>query len=308
MKTIQFELWPECNVGCKFCYLNKRIRKTEDADKKHEMDKAEAFLLAGDMQDYTNVAFIGGEFMQGQLNTPEIRDQFFRLLQLTKDLILAGKLEGAWLSAALTEESAVLYEVLDMFKDIVPVSKTGGFWIITSYDTIGRFHKPKSEEVWKQHMVNIKTKYPNIRCNTTIILTQHAIERYLKSELHFQDFMDTYNTQLFFKPPHLIKGLYKDKNEMERRVPGFFVKRKDFLKFLAKVSAEEECYVFDKICNIHFRADTLLRSGTDVPEYREKDTRYEIASETFLPCGHPFPYAGYIDSEACMLCDKTLLS
>lgn len=307
MKTIQFELWPECNVGCKFCYLNKRIRKTEDADKKHEMDKAEAFLLAGDMKDYTNVAFIGGEFMQGQLNSPEIRDQFFRLLTLTKNLILAGKLEGAWLSAALTEESDVLYEVLDMFKDIVPPSRTGGFWIITSYDTIGRFRRG-SEDVWKKHMLAIKHDYPNIRCNTTIILTQDAIEHYLRGSLHFQDFMDTYNTQLFFKPPHLIKGLYKDKAAMEKAVPGFFVKRNDFLKFLVKVSTEEECYVFDKICNIHFRADTLLRSGTDTPEFREKDTRYEIKTESFLTCGHPFPYAGYIDSEACMLCDKLCMS
>lgn len=272
-----------------------------------EMEKAEAFLLKGDMEDYTTVAFIGGEFLQGQLNTPEIKAKFFNLLYLTRDLILAGKLTGAWLSASLTQRSEVLYEVLDIFKDIKQTTPTSGFWIITSYDTICRFTK-RSIQTWKELMLSIKDNYPNTRCNTSIILTQDTIEKYLAGELHFKTFIEFYGTQLFFKPPHIVKEVYTSKHDMERDIPGFFLKRKDFLKFLAKVYNEEECYIFDKIFNIHFRADTLYRSGTKKPEFREKDTRYEIVSESFLPCGHPIPYAGYIDSNACMLCDKNLIT
>lgn len=306
MKAIQFELWTECNVGCKFCYLHKRARKTPKADKLREMQKVEDFLRAGDMKDYNIIGFIGGEFLQGQLHDLEVREKFFILLHIIRDLILEKKLDGMWLSASLTQDTFDLRETLDIFKDVKPEAPTGGFWLSTSYDTKFRFTL-KTLSVWKNLMLGVKENYPNILCNTTMVLTQDLVEKYLSGEIRFQQFIDEYGTQLFFKPPHMIYDLFKSKPEMESKLPGFFPKRKDFLEFLTKVYDTEECWVFDKLCNLNFRADSLYRSDNEDPESREKGTLYEIAGSEYLPCGHHHSYGAYIDSKACMLCDKLKL-
>ena len=48
------------------------------------------------------------------------------------------------------------------------------------------FHSPKMEENWKFHMKNIHKMYPDIKFNTTVILSSDCIRKYLNDELSFQ--------------------------------------------------------------------------------------------------------------------------
>lgn len=303
MKAIQFEMWTECNVGCKYCYLYGRRKPQSEEIKLIGIRRVQKYIDCGDFSDYTVLAIIGGEFLQGQLSTPLVRKEFFQLMMSLKDLLLKGILEGVWLSASLTHNHDDLFQVLDLFKDIKPCNLQGGFWIITSYDPIHRFTS-ETESIWKKHMILLKNQYPLINKNTCSILTQGLVDAYLYGDFQFREFMKEYDTQLYIKPPYVINQKFASKIEQEKVMPGFFPKRKEFLKFLAKIYDTEECYIFDKMCNINFRADTLFRSGKDEPELRHKGTSYEMEDEALAPCGHLLSYSCYVDSDACILCDK----
>lgn len=305
LKSIQFELWTECNVGCRYCYLGKRIKHTPTAEKLAGIRRARKFLDDGDYGDYDIIAFIGGEFLQGQLNSPQVFDEFFDLMENSVRVIKDGRLKGIWVSASMTEQTGHLLYLMDLFNTVRSEHPQGGAWLITSYDNAYRFTE-RTKEVWKNNLLLRKEQFPNVRVNTCSILTQNMIEEYNAGGMTFGEFMVVYGTNLYLKPPYLND--YRTKQEQEKRMPGFFPKRKDFLQFLAKVYNQEETYIFDKICNIRFRADALMRSNTTELEFREKDTTYEIITEAHLPCGHPRPYNAYIDSDACMLCDKHRLA
>ena len=119
--------------------------------------------------------------------------------------------------------------LLDIFKKNIDK-----VWLLTSYDTLGRFHTDKMLKNWQFNMLNIKKLYPNINLNTTIILTGDFIEKYLNNEINLKLFSKTYQTSLFFKVCSLPKGKYKTKIEMNKCNGNFFPDRSTFIKFLIK--------------------------------------------------------------------------
>ncbi len=179
-KSYQIELWQECNSLCDFCYLGKHNRNMPDELKikvlKDTLQKLQNFNT-----DYDTIAFIGGEFFQGQLKHPEVRDLFFQLMNETHNLLKSNTIQSFWLTATLTiGNQEDLYKTLDIFKDFKwDKTKSEGFWLCTSYDTIGRFHKKELEDNWKYHMLNIAAKYDNVKFNTTIIITADLINKVL---------------------------------------------------------------------------------------------------------------------------------
>ena len=94
-KSMMFELWTECNSRCKFCYLGAYNRNTSDEDKLYNLDRVSSIIsktFTADLEQYKAAGFIGGEFFQGQLNTPEIKVKFFTcviyLLSIIKFIII----------------------------------------------------------------------------------------------------------------------------------------------------------------------------------------------------------------------------
>lgn len=311
-RQLQFELWKECNSKCKFCYSGEDINCTPDFLKirnlKFAIDKISDEKT---YEEFDEVGFIGGEFFQGQLNNPEVKKLFFELMRITNEKRQKGLIKKIWINITLTiGDQKDLYDTLKIF------GNTNQIWLLTSYDTKGRFHSTKMEENWKFHMKNIHELYPSIRFNTTTILSADYIRKYLNNEINLKEFRDIYNTDLFFKVPG--KG-YVTKEQMEQSVGDFFPKRNEFLKFLKKFKDTEDNHLWDKLFNIKYRADLLYYGFEDriVIAGRNKDD----ASESFacdkdiqeewdkyapkiLPCGHLDSYACYIDSDQCALCDK----
>jgi hypothetical protein len=91
-----------------------------------------------------------------------------------------------------------------------------------------------------------------------------------------------------------------------------FVTRERFLEFLTTMY-QEEPHLYDKLFNINYRADTLMRNFNDMDRHmvlnvRLKGTKIEMDEKTINvkanKCGHPMDYTPYIDSNDCCLCDK----
>ena len=273
-KSLQFELWQECNNNCKFCYLGHENRRTPKDVKLSSLQRALNIISdENNYPEYNTIGFIGGEFFQGQLKDADVRSLFFKVMKKTADLYNSKKIKQVWISATLTiGHQQDLYQTLRLFND------HNDIWIITSWDTIGRF------------------------------------------KLSFQAMMHEYNASFFFKQCGCIYNKSSESSfadQMKAKqfsniiLPGFFPTRKKFINFLKLFKEQETEDMWMRLFNIKYRADNLFRSFNDgsIDTYhRFKDTKGEVDDSDPMPCGHPFVYCAYIDSDACVLCDKQKLS
>lgn len=322
-KSLQFELWTECNSFCKYCYLGEKKKFTSDELKiqacKDALDKIKD-LKTFEEEGYNVLAYIGGEFFQGQLNSNEVKTSFFDLIDYSSKLLDKKIIEAVWHSATLTiGDQKDLYDMLSRYntwyEDDFIIGK--GVWLITSYDTIGRFHNEKMHENWKYHMKKIKELYPFVKLNTCMILTQDLMQKYIDGVFSFQEFRKEFNTNFFFKHPS--SGFFSDTNntlenrkEFEKLIglSNFFPKRETALKFLKKLYLEDYL-LFDKLFNIKYRADKLYRScETRMQESERRKGHKNESDDSILneKCGHLVSYMAYIDSDACLMCDKFALT
>lgn len=307
-KQLQFQLWQECNSRCKFCYLGKENIKTPDKIKLLSLQKTiEKIHDLSLYQEYDTIAFLGGEFFQGQLNTPQIKNKFIELIKYTVWLLNNQYIKNVWIYVTLTiGDQKDLYQTLKLFQN-----HKGTLWLLTSYDTIGRFHTQKMLDNWDYHMKNIHKLYPDILFNITTIITQDLIDKYLNDQISFQEIMKTYHAQFFFK--QCGAGDYT-KEQMNEILPHFYPPRHKFLNFLKKFRVTESPEMWTKLFNIQYRADTLYRNFNDennimVLNKRHKNSKNQIQTKhvnqmLVNTCGHLLVYSAYIDSPLCVVCDK----
>ena len=306
---LQFELWQECNNKCKFCYLGKNVEHTETEKKISALHKV--YKMVSDLSNYPKyqvLAFIGGEFFQGQLRDEKVHDLFFKLMRKTADLLNQGIIKEVWISVTLTiGKQEDLYKVLELFEDKSKV------WLLTSWDSKWRFHTKKMEETWQYHMKHIHELYPSITLNTTIILTGHLIDLYLLNKFNLNEFSEQYHTAYFFKQPASGQVITASNNqEIKQKVneimPNFFPTKKQFLAFMMKFKQSEHEVNWSKLFNIEYRADDVYRNYNDgrqmIQSHRYKGTVEETLEEAHLPCGHSINYDCYVDQPGCVLCDK----
>lgn len=337
-KSLQFELWHECNSKCKFCYLGNNNNKTPIKLKLKAINDALAFISNEEnLKEYSVLSYIGGEFFQGQLETQEIKEAFFNLIRKTAELQINNIISEVWLMCTMTiGDQADLYESLNILQNEYNKANKSNLmeqiWLVTSYDTIGRFHTQKMLDTWDYHMKHIHEIYPSLKFNVCTILTQDLITKYLNDEFSFHDFQNEYNANFFFKQPSpgstqpihkdlpLLDQYYEAKQIMESKLPGFFPQRSTFLKFLIKF--KQDCpELYDKLFNLVYRADDLYRNFNDEDtghrmqqNHRNKITLEENivgdekdCGQNINKCGHLINYSGYIDSKECMICDRNLI-
>lgn len=312
-KQLQFELWQECNSRCKFCYLGSENRCTPTHLKINSCKNAlEKISDLSNYPEYDTLSYLGGEFFQGQLNTPEVRESFMKLMEKTAWLLNNEYITHVWIYATMTiGDQQDLYDTLKLFE-----GHKGELWILTSYDTLGRFHTKKMEDNWKFHMKNIHQMYPDIKFNTTTILSEDCIDKYLSGELSFQKMSEEFHTAFFFKQCGTADMTPTEFNQM---LPHFVPPRDKFIQFLRKFKETESDIMWDKLFNIKYRADLLYRNGNDedhqmMENKRDKNSRaevdlgYECPETETGPCGHLKSYYAYADcDDHCVLCDKHMI-
>ena len=74
--------------------LNRLKWYIERKNNKNYNSNDYAYLFNTDMVEYDTIAFIGGEFFQGQLNTKEVKDKFMELMMYYPDCLLKMVLNG----------------------------------------------------------------------------------------------------------------------------------------------------------------------------------------------------------------------
>ena len=310
-KQMQFELWDECNSKCTFCHLCNKNNITPNKTKlnmiQDTLDKISDLSI---YDEYDTIGFIGGEFFQGQLNTPEIKSKFMELIKVANDLLNNHIVKDLWLNASLLiGNQKDLYEAIDLIDDKTKL------WILTSYDSIGRFHTPKMLETWQYHMKNIHNLYPEIKLNTTSILTGDFIEKYLNDNIDIKEFKATYHTNLFLKttvkPGHLS---HLSKQEINDKIGNFFPTQERFQEFLFTFYMREGAEEYHNLFSNDLRADEVRKNYNidtkrNIKFIRDKQTLEEtidLIDEHIdnLSCGHSTIYQCYIDSDDCCICNK----
>ena len=307
---IQYELWRECNCNCTYCTLGFDNHKTDNELKLQSMQTAIDEMKNFEPNEHQTVGFIGGEFFQGQLNTPEIKSKFMELIKVANDLLNNHIVKDLWLNASLLiGNQKDLYEVIDLIDDKTKL------WILTSYDSIGRFHTPKMLETWQYHMKNIHNLYPEIKLNTTSILTGDFIEKYLNDNIDIKEFKATYHTNLFLKttvkPGHLS---HLSKQEINDKIGNFFPTQERFQEFLFTFYMREGAEEYHNLFSNDLRADEVRKNYNidtkrNIKFIRDKQTLEEtidLIDEHIdnLSCGHSTIYQCYVDSDDCCICNK----
>ena len=310
MKSFQFELWQECNNICDFCFLGQENRRTKTEVKIQNLNKLLTYLDDKEfISQYDNISLIGGEFFQGQLNDPEVKSLFFKVVERIFEFLSEKHERSSWITATLTiGEQKDLYEMLDLYTHTNAYKESNmnddyGLWICTSFDTIGRFHTQQAKENWQFHMKNMSEKYPLLKKNTCSILTNDLMIKYNEGKFTFNSFCQEYHTQMFLKQPD--HGAFDSNEIMENKVPGFFPERSNALKFLTKLYQNEPRFI-NHLMNVNLRSDLLVKNGNDGKELdceRYKDALNEYGDENIAPCGHSIYYQCYKDSKACIRCD-----
>ena len=311
-RSFQWELWQCCNNLCSFCYIGKDGRHTDKQRQLKSLSDLKKALDTLDFEQYNNVSLIGGEFFQGQLKDPDVKNAFMEIIKTLSKLYVDKKIGSVWISATLTiGDQEDLYETLKIFdNDGVrphPDYGSSGIWICTSWDAQGRFHSEKAEENWEYHMKNLSKEFPWIKKNTTIILMQKLCEQYINGDFVPKKFSEEFGTALFYKVPGITQQLQQGieglpsmttcaeqgrigeyltavKDRMEKDFGyRFFPDRKTFRKFLIKY-AKEDPDTFIKLFNIDFRADELHRNFNDIENCDDHQRLKDSNLESNLSC------------------------
>lgn len=312
MEQYQFELWTECNSDCKFCYLGTQNKYTSTQKKLSNLEKT--YNKICDVSLYNKVdtlGFIGGEFFQGQLSDAQVKQMFLKLMRKCNELLDKRLIKNVWLCATLTiGQQRDLIETLNIFKDNIDK-----IWVLTSYDTIGRFHTERMKTTWLDNVKMLKNLYPSLNINITTIVTGDFIDKYINEELADLDYALRLGCSHFLKPPAPIQNdMFKggSKEEVNKILPNFFPTRDKVRTFLLCYKNRESSYMYDKLFNMKYRSSYLQQydnNGNTHERHRIQGSHREIwmkneQEESINKCGHSSQYCCYIDTEDCCICDK----
>ena len=311
IKAIQFELWENCDNNCTFCYSKlDRVNCTPEQQLQNIKTVSNMLKDPEKIDGYNCVALIGGEFFQGQLADPKVKEAFMDLIKQINQMIVDGLIEEVWLAATLTRENqSDLYEALNYFEDMSKIL------ITTSYDTNGRYHLENGKEIWLNNLKLLKDNYKGITIHTQTIITQAFIDESMNPETNMIMKILQYSL-LDFKLPSLYMKyactLLKegDKVRQHRDIlmntlhlypEKFFIERReDFIKFIYKIKRIFGNEKLKALCIPEVRSKSLYLLSRDFVN----GDRWDLENnDEMAPCGHMIDSYSYLDSNKCARCD-----
>lgn len=309
IQAIQFELWPDCNNGCQYCYLKDTQRVTTmDFKIKSIKETIETIMDSSIHAKYNAVGLIGGEFFAGQLKGLE--REWFDLIESVKALLSWHAIKEFWLATALLfEDTSMLEKTLDKL-NLHLLDKDQCVRICTSYDTVGRFLTKEREDLWFKNLKYISEKYPQIQLHTQTILTQDTIEKLIENPNYF-DFITEYST-IDFRYPSISRadcptviGIKDYRSKMLEKLNEFpnkfFIEdRNTFLQFL-KIFYNK--YGLIKVQNLINQPEMRSRRLKIYIDNAEINDRWNDTRDVYLPCGHLVDGLCYVNQEKCIYCD-----
>lgn len=247
-KFIQFELWKDCNNHCDFCFNKKQ----NDINKLKSLILVKQKLLSDEVDNFSEIGFIGGEFFDGQLSDPKVKEKFYDLIKIVADKAKEKKINKFYFATSLIYEPEELKEFIEYIKkeelDRITL-------ICTSFDVKYRFHTPKALDQWIQNAFLIHQE--NLLLHTEIIVTGFFIDFVLSTNFDLNHFKELYHLSVDFLEPD-IGFLYNSKEEMMKDIPDMFPTKKQFIDFL--VYADKNHMIdFNTFLNTYLRSDMLYQ-------------------------------------------------
>ena len=287
---LQFELWKQCSMNCKFCYNNGIKFKR---DKIKSMQQALEVINSEEINKYDTIGFISGEFFNGEISSLEEHILFYKLINKIIDLLKADKLKRCLITSSLMySDNTKLIEFCDCLKEAHIENK---FMICTSYDMIGRFDASKLKN-WQTNMYLLKSLYPDLKLHVEMIVTEFFLKSILNDKLNLNDFKKKYNCEVDYIVPFIGYGKkHKTKQDLENILPGFFPRRETFLEFLSYVY-ENNIFSLQNLkdfININLHSDTVYMSFDDETVVKI-DNRHKLENKDFIKIN--MNNGGYLDS------------
>lgn len=248
-KFLQYEMWKDCHLGCKFC-CNKGA---PDLNKIQSLTFILEKLDDKEVADFNEIGFIGGEFFNGEIEDITVRSLFYKVFDKCAEMINNGTKDKLYITTALEYDMDLyLIPFLNHLKEKGILDKT---LICTSYDIAYRFHTQEREDLWKHNMLKLHELYPELGLHTEIIMTQFFIDAVLNDEFSITAFQEKYHTRCDYIEP--ASGLYwKDKQDCAKDLPGFFPTKASYTKFLYKVAENDEID-FNTFLSMELRSSKL---------------------------------------------------
>lgn len=309
IEAIQFELWENCDNNCTFCYSKlDRVNCTPEQQINNIL-RAKS-ILAQEIHKFNGVGLIGGEFFQGQLKDPNVKQEFLSLIDYIDQLMQNGSVQELWLAATLTREKQD-----DLFETLQHITDHSKVIITTSYDADGRFHLVNGKTIWLNNLKKIKDTHPEISCHAQTIVTQSFIEETLNPQTNMIPAILQYS-MIDFKLPSLymkysIEEINNEQNLTYRDIilktlhlypKKFFIeKRSDFLRFIYFIKETMGKEKLFALCTPKVRSKALYllsKNSVNADRWDVETNTTELAS-----CGHMKDSCGYLDSDRCARCD-----
>lgn len=286
-KFIQYQLWQDCNNGCKFC----TDRNAVSVDKAWVLDFVLERLDDPEVFDYSETGIIGGEIFDNQLDDPEVFNLFYKVIEK----MCSMHFEKICIATAL------LYDMDKYFIPLLSYLKAKGvqdrILICTSYDTKWRFKTKAREQLWSNNMLKLKEEFPEFRTHVQTIITGDFIDKVLSKEFDIAKFCEKYNTRIDFNEP--TSGLYyHDKAECQKECPNFFPTKANFIKFIKQECIDKKNVDIRSLASFQLHSDRayILNVGQYV---KYDDRRKEGFCMRSLDTSKKYE-VGFIDSDEAM--------
>lgn len=284
---LQFELWKDCKNGCPFC----QNRGLGDVDKKESLLFIKNKLQSAELDKYLEVGFIGGEFFDGQLSNIDVKILFYNVIDIIIEKIQSKKIKKFYITATLTNKCLLdLIECIEHFKSKNVLNK---ILLCTSYDTLYRFTK-QSEQIWKDNMLFLTKKYPELYKHIEIIVTEDFALKMMSNKFDLTNISKTYNSPIDFIEPH-SGFFFKDKYEFDKNIPNFLLKRKTFLKFLSYLYKKFPADI-ETLFNKNLKSNDFYIHYKDGQLIKFENRRMHKDRTCGVNIDH-IPHWGYIDSD-----------
>lgn len=246
-KFIQYQLWQECNNGCKFCSERNQFK----IDKKWALNFIIDKLNDPEIYDYEEIGIIGGEIFDNQLEDKEVKDLFYKLTDKIASIKHFKKFYVA--TNLIYDMDNYLIPYLNYLKKINLIDKT---LLCTSYDLKYRFHTEEMEKLWENNMIKLHKIFPELLTHIETIITQHFIDAVLSENFDIKKFSEKFNSRVDYIEPS--SGMfYNTKLDCEKACPGFFPTKNSFIKFLKQEGLQKKSIDLKCLISYQIRASRI---------------------------------------------------
>ena len=302
MSRVQYGIWPNCFNACDFCLnLREQFYGVEEQINMIKNVRHNIRLL-----DWKNVYYHGISLLGGELyfvRDEGIQKEFLGLIDDIIELVVCKENGKLCKYSTVTNglyDPEFLFKVLDKFaeKDLLDAVDLN-----FSYDLKYRFKTEERRILCENNIIKTGERYPGLKVNVQMILTQHLINEYNKNPNILRDL----EKKLHIESIHL---LFPHKHNTGKTLVDFYLKRNDLLKFLydlnyddhqkAKQFVESIMNVDDNALIGLYRRDEIEHNGINIDQLPMKEDTKTVINPK---CGHSTMYQCYEDSDKCLYCD-----